>query len=84
MNAELELLKVISNITIRHMNSIPNENLSRIQVEAKELMNEFVDMLNRDIYKVDMSEIKDMQERVQALLQRIALDKTLHTIAAQN
>jgi hypothetical protein len=84
MNAELELLKVISNITMRRLNSIPNENLSRIQVEAKELMNEFVDMLNRDLYKVDISEIKDMQERVQALLQRMALDKTLHTIAAQN
>lgn len=84
MNAELELLKVIYNITIRRLNSIPNENLSRIQVEAKELMNEFVDMLNRDLYKVDMSEIKDMQERAQALLHRMALDKTLHTIAAQN
>lgn len=84
MNAELELLKVISNITMRHLNSIPNEQLTKIQIEAKELMGEFVDMINKDFNDVDISEIRDMQERVQELLQRMALDRTLHTVAAQN
>ena len=84
MNAELELLKVLSNITMRHLNSIPNENLSKIQIEAKELMGEFVDMINKDFNEVDVSEIKDMQARVQELLQKMALDRNLHTVAAQN
>lgn len=84
MNAELELLKVLSNITMRHLNSIPNENLSKIQIEAKELMGEFVDMINKDFNEVDISEIKDMQVRVQELLQKMALDRNLHTVAAQN
>lgn len=84
MNAELELLKVLSNITMRHLNSIPNEHLTKIQIEAKELMAEFVDMINRNFNEVKVSEIKDMQERVLELLQKMALDRTLHTVAAQN
>lgn len=84
MNAEIELLKAITNITARHLNSIPDSNLSAMHQEAKVLINEFVELINKDIEDFTIEEIEDMDSRVNKLKERLFLDSYLNQKVTQN
>ena len=84
MNAEIELLKAITKITARHLNSIPDSNLSTMHQEAKSLINEFLELINKDIEDLTIEEIEDMDLKVKKLMERLSLNAYLNQKVTQN
>lgn len=84
MNAEIEFLKAITQITARHLNSIPDSNLSAMHQEAKSLINEFIELINKEIEDLTIEEIEDMDLKVKKLMERLSLNAYLNQKVTQN
>ena len=84
MKAEIEYQKAKKKITARNLKTIQDSNLSAMHQEAKVLINEFVELINKDIEDFTIEEIEDMDSRVNKLKERLFLDSYLNQKVTQN
>jgi hypothetical protein len=78
MSPDIFLMKRVTKITLDALNNYGDSNLSPMQIECKVLISEFYEMINKPIESLSTSEIMELNERTNKMVEKINLIRAVN------
>lgn len=79
MTPSIDLMKIVTKITLDALNHTDESTLTPMQLECKVLIKEFWEMINKPIESLSTQEIMDLNERTNKMVEKIALIKAVNS-----